>query len=205
VPADKIFLSRNGIDPEKFKFEKKEKNPNKVVFMSSPDRGLDRAMLICDKLLKKNSKLELHVYYGLDNLYKYGLADMAEKLKAMMAERPYVHYHGFVEQSKMYYEVSDAVCLIHACTFIETFMITALEMLALGIFTVARSLGAITNTLADANLKGQCILLESLDLDLYEQSVQTVLDNNLWEKVNCDLNKYSWESVAQEWIKEMQL
>lgn len=205
VSPDKIYLSRNGIDPKKFNFERKQKDPNKLVFMSSPDRGLDRAMLICDELIKTHPDIKLHVYYGLENLYKYGLKDLAEKLKQMMSERNYVVYHGFTEQSKMYYDISDAVCLIHACTFIETFMITAIEMLALQIYTVIRSLGAISNTLADAASKGHCTLIDGLDINEYVDAVKHVLDNKLWEKVECNYDQYSWEGVAKEWIKEMSL
>ena len=85
VPAEKIYLTRNGIDPEKFKFERKPKDPNKIVWMSSPDRGLERGILVVENARKQFPDLTLHVYYGLDNLYKYGLGALAEKLKAMMA------------------------------------------------------------------------------------------------------------------------
>lgn len=210
VPQDKIWVSRNGITPSKFNFERKTKNPNKVVYMSSPDRGLDRCILIMDELIKEKPDLELHVYYGLDNLYKYGLAHLAEKLKAMFAERPWIKYHGFTEQSKMYYEVSDAVLLLHPANFIETFMITALEMLALGVFPLTRRLGALANTLADAEKKGQAIMLEhgannQQEIMEYVTEALNILNNRLWEKVDLDLTKHDWKTVAQEWIKEMKL
>lgn len=210
VPESKIWVSRNGITPAKFKFEPKFKNPNKVVYMSSPDRGLDRCILIMDELIKEKPNLELHVYYGLENLYKYGLGALADKLKAMFAERPWIKYHGFTEQSKMYYDVSDAVMLLHPANFIETFMITALEMLALGVFPVTRRLGALANTLADAELKGQAIMLEhgannEKEIFEYVEAAKKVLDNKLWENVSLDLDKHDWKQVAQEWVEEMKL
>lgn len=210
VPDDKIIVTRNGIDPKKFDFERKEKNPNKVVWMSSPDRGLDRAMNVLDLLRKSHPDLELHVYYGLENLYKFGLADRADMLKKMMAERPWVKYHGFTEQSKMYQEVSDAVIWLHPCDFIETFCITALEMLALKIYPVTRKLGALANTLSDAESKGHATLLnrDCITLDdrlAYAEAVEMALGSRSWEKINFDIEKHSWGSVADEWVQFMDL
>ena len=140
----------------------------------------------------------------------YGLGHLADKLKAMMQEREWVKYHGFTEQSKMYHEVSDAVCWVHPCNFIETFCITALEMLELGIYPVTRKLGALANTLADAETKGQAVLLDhdcviEKEYEAYIEKVLNVLDNKLWEKVNLDLEKHDWKTVASEWVKEMKL
>ena len=210
VKADKIMLTRNGLDPEKFNFTRKPKDHNKIVFMSSPDRGLDRAMFVCDELIKEFPEIKLHVYYGLENLYKYGLKDMAEMLKKMMDDRPYVVYHGFTEQSKMYHEVSDAVMWCHPANFIETFCITALEMLALGVFPVTRRLGALKNTLADAESKGQAIMLDHCastlpEIKEYVDKLKDVILNKKWECVSLDVNTVSWQGVAEQWIKEFNL
>jgi glycosyltransferase involved in cell wall biosynthesis len=210
VKADKIWVSRNGITPEKFNFERKPKNPNKFVFMSSPDRGLDRAMEIMDLMIKDKPELELHVYYGIENLYKYGMGALADKLKQMFAERPWVKYHGFTEQEKMYHEVSDAVIWLHPCNFIETFCITALEMLALKVFPVTRRLGALRNTLKNAEENGQAIMLEhngeTLEQKMeYIAAIEDVLKNKRWEGVSLNLSDHDWKEVAKEWVKEMEL
>lgn len=212
VPAEKIIITRNGIDAKKLDVERKPKNPNKIVWMSSPDRGLDKAMLVCDEVLKENPDIELHVYYGIENLYKYGphMAELADKLKAMMAWRPYVKYHGFTEQSQMYQEVSDAVVWCHPCNFIETFCITALEMLALGIFPVTRRLGALANTLAEAEANHQAIMLEhdaitEVEIKAYATAVSRVLKEKLWRIVKLDKSSHDWSTVADEWIEFMNL
>lgn len=211
VPEDKILVTRNGIDPKKFQFERKEKNPNKVVFMSSPDRGLDRAMLVMDRVREKCPDAELHVYYGLENLYKFGMADLAEKLKGMMNDRPWVKYHGFVEQSKMYHEVSDAVLWLHPCDFIETFCITALEMLALKVYPVTRKLGALKNTLAASEAMGDAILLShdcktEVEFEAYASKALEVLQEKKWERMHdMHLDSFSWDAVADEWIEIMDL
>lgn len=210
VPADKIIVTRNGLNPDKFKFERKPKNENKLVWMSSPDRGLDRAMIVCDEVRKEYPDIELHVYYGLDNLYKYGMGALADKLKGMMDERPYVKYHGFTEQNKMYHDVSDAVVWSHYCSFIETSCITAMEMLALGIYPVTRRLGGLQDTLKEAESCNNAIMLNhdcvtKEEISNYVEKTKYVLKNRLWENITYDIEKHSWQSVAKEWIEFMEL
>lgn len=218
VPDHKIMVTRNGINPEKFAFERKPKNPNKIVYMSSADRGLDSCMLIMDKVVEEFPACELHVYYGIENLHKYGpqMSALADKLKEMIEKRPYVKYHGFTEQKKMYQEVSDAVIWLHPAAFIETSCITAMEMLALGVFPITRRLGGLMDTLREASENDMAKLLDherhddvkmftDNDCKMYFKEVCKVLLNRSWEKVCFDMNKYSWNSIAHEWVKEMNL
>jgi glycosyltransferase involved in cell wall biosynthesis len=212
VPSEKIWVSRNGIPVEKFNFQKKPKNPNKIVWLSSPDRGLENAIEIMDLIRKEMPEAELHIYYGIENLYKYGpaMSALADKLKGMMATRPWCVYHGFTEQSKMYQDVSDAVLWLHPCNFIETFAITALEALANGIYPVTRRLGALANTLADAETKGQVTLLDHGGFSLeekqqYADAVISAIKEKKYERVSLDMEKHTWESVAKEWVQEMGL
>lgn len=212
VPDDKIIVTRNGLTPDKFNFERKVKNPNKSVWMSSPDRGLDRAMYVMDEVIKDFPDMELHVYYGIEGLYKYGpqMSALADHLKKMMSERPYVKYHGFTEQNKMYQEVSDAVLWCHPCNFIETSCITAMEMLALGIYPVTRKLGGLKDTLADAEAKGHAILLDHdatnpQEIKAYANAVCGVILNRSWERIDYDIQANSWKQISKEWVEFMNL
>lgn len=211
VPEDKIVITRNGIDPKKFAFEPKPKNPNKVVWLSSPDRGLERCMQVMDEVRKEFPETTLSVYYGIEGLYKYGpaMSALADKLKVMMAERPWVIYHGFVEQNKMYQDVSDAVVWCHPNNFIETFAITALETIANGIFPVVRRLGALQDTLREAEAKGQAMLLDYAwddpnGIKLHADAVCDALRNKSWEKIVTGgpwFEKHAWSIIADEWIE----
>jgi glycosyltransferase involved in cell wall biosynthesis len=210
VPRDRILLTRNGISPEKWQgLQPKAKNPNKFVYASSPDRGLDRVLKILD-IVREKYPVTLDVYYGLDNLYKFGQADLAEKLKKMMSERSWVNYAGFTEQRKMYEQCADAAVWCHANDFIETFMITGLEMLMNGVYTVTRRWGAVANTMAQAEKDGMATLL---DIDsstpeqqkIWAEECCRVIEGKLWEKVRVDSNKYAWSSVAKEWVDMLKL
>lgn len=218
VPDDKIMVTRNGINPDKFAFERKPKNPNKIVYMSSADRGLDSCMLVMDKVVEEFPASELHIYYGYENLYKYGpqMSELADKIKGMIEARPYVKYHGFTEQKKMYQEVSDAVIWLHPAAWIETSCITAMEMLALGIFPITRRLGGLMDTLKEANEQRMAVLLDhechddvkaftKRDIEMYYRETCTALLNKSWENVQFDLDQHSWRTIAKEWVEIMGL
>lgn len=213
IPDSKIIVTRNGIVPEKFQFDKKTKNPNKMVWMSSPDRGLDRCMLTMDEVVKEFPMAELHVYYGIEHLHRYGpqMAALADRLRAMMDARPYVKYHGNTEQAKMYRDVSDAVIWNHPNNFIETSCITANECLANGIYPVVRRLGALGDTLKEAEANGSAVLLDyewdAINaIDIQANAVINALRNRAWETMKpFDLNKHSWNAVSDEWIDFMKL
>lgn len=211
VPDDKIWVTRNGINAEKFAFVKPKKDPNKLVYLSSGDRGLDGAMLICDEVIKEIPDIKLHIYYGIENLSKYGLSDLQKKLEVMIKEREnYVIYHGFTEQKKMARDIADASVWVHPATFIETYCITALEALALSIYPVTRELGALANTLEEAKKMGFASLLNHAALNkdeakIYADEVVAVIKEKRWEKMNFEINQNSWEMISNQWIKEMGL
>lgn len=210
VNPDKMILTRNGIDPKKFDFVRPAKDPNKIVWLSSPDRGLDRCIKVMDEVREEFPDLTLHVYYGLENLYKYGLTDLANHLKQLMSERPWIKYHGFTEQKKMAKEIADAVVWLHPCDFIETFCITALETLILGIYPVTRALGGLKNTLAKAEADGNAVLLPHDcitpdEIAAYARATINVLREKKWENVKYDPDDVSWQSVAEEWLKFLPL
>jgi len=210
VPEDKVIVTRNGITSSRFKKPAVEKDPMKACFVSSPDRGLDRAMKVCDIVRAKGFPVELHVYYGIENLPKYGLQDLHDKLKAMMDERPWVKYHGKTQQDKMSKELEDCAIWIHPCDFIETSCISAMEMVLNGIYPVTRRLGGLRDTLKVPEELGMATLLDhdcvSEEEHLaYAEAMIDALRSKKWEGVHLDPDFYDWSNVAKEWVKELNL
>lgn len=211
VREDKMQITRNGIDPHRFlDVHAYKRNPNKFVFPSSPDRGLDRAINVLDKVREKFPDIELHVFYGFDNLKKYGLKDLAEKLEKMIAERPWVKAHGFTQQDEMVKHFKEAAIWLHPCDFIETSCITAMEIIASGCYPVTRRLGGLMDTLAEAEANGMATLIDSdciteEQYKLYVDATIDALENKKWEKVSINPFDLSWKAVAKEWCGFMGL
>lgn len=213
IPEDKIIVTRNGIKPDRFNDRSTtsnpyltRKNPNKIVFPSSPDRGLDRAMLVLDKVRETYPDLELHVFYGIEHLHKWGHAELQARLEVMIKERSWVKYHGATQQDVLMTHLKEAVIWLHPCDFIETSCITAMEMICAGVYPVTRRLGGLMDTLALPEKLGMATLLDSdciteSQYKLYIDATLEALNEKKWERVGLDPNTLSWESVAREWLE----
>jgi hypothetical protein len=92
IPDEKIIVSRNGIDTTRWEGPAPVRNPHKVVFTSSPDRGLDRAIQVHgalgitdDTLLSFWYRHErgARIYDGPDEVHKSVLAKSILKSRAL--------------------------------------------------------------------------------------------------------------------------
>ncbi len=212
VPSDKIILSRNGVDLERFDGLVK-KDPNKVIFPSSPDRGLDRAILVVEEARKTLPDLELHVFYGLENLEKYGLGELAKKLKVMIADRPWVKYKGNVDKKRLADEFKSSMVWLYVPDFIESFCITVLESIAGRCYPITRKIGALQNTVKPFVDMGMATLIDKNadsdeDRKYWSNELVNAIRDEKWKRITLsdeEMHKYSWESVADDWIKMFKL
>jgi glycosyltransferase involved in cell wall biosynthesis len=204
VPEDKIYVTRNGIDPMRF-IEPGIKDPNKVIFPSSPDRGLDRAMRIMDKVRLKHPEAYLAVYYGIEHLPKYGRTDLMNELKAMMDERPWVKYYGATQQDELMKHFKEAAIWLYASDWIETSCVSAMEVICSGVYPIVRKIGGVADTLAYAESQGMAKLLPiecvtESEHQIFADEVCKAIEEKAWEKVSIDPYTISWEKVAKEWL-----
>lgn len=208
ISEDKIYVTKNGIRPDLFAKGPLPKDPNKFIFPSSPDRGLDRAMLVLDRVREKFPEIKLHVFYGIEHLDKYGLGALREKLKNMMDARPWVVYHGKTEQSVLMEHYRDAAIWLHPCDWIETSCISAMEVTASGVYPVTRRLGGLKDTLSQCEKDGMATLLDCdcvspQEFDRYAKATIEALETKAWERVRINTEDHSWEKVAQSWLSEL--
>lgn len=206
LPEEKIWVTRNGVKPDRFTDGPWEKDPWKFVFSSSPDRGLDRTMRVLDRVREKYPQVKLHVYYGVEHLDRYGLGDLRVKLQQMMAERKdWVIYHGATQQDELMREFKSAAYCVQPSDWIETSMISAMERLACGVYQIMRAVGGCVDTLAEAHRAGMAALVESeciseVEHDLYAQKVIEAIESEAYKRVKIDPELYAWETVADEWL-----
>lgn len=207
VPDDKFIMTRNGIDPDRFKNRASiTKNPNKIIWPSSPDRGLERAIGIVERAKREFPELELHVFYGFENLYKYGKADQAKRLEQIIKERPWVKSHGFTQQNELALHFMESIVWLYPASFIESFCISAIESLCSGCYPLARDIGALQDTLKEASDQGMATILDldcSTDeqYEVWSQALINIIKEKKWEQVIVDPQKYSWKAIAAEWVE----
>lgn len=202
VPSEKIWVSRNGIDPKRFEGLVADKVGKRVVFTSSPDRGLKEAILVMDEVRKQIPDAEFHAYYGFDNMQKMGKTKEINELQNMCLDRSWVHFHGNIEQSRLAVELAKSSVWLYPTWFQETFCISALEAVLSKVYPVVRKWGALPDTLCGFHadvIDSPCETVEHRAL--YAERVVLAFKEEKWLGVTADAEKLSWKSVAADWIE----
>jgi hypothetical protein len=206
VPEEKVKITRNGINPRRWENADYTKEGNRVVFSSSPDRGIVQALLVMDRVVKEIPDATFHCYYGFDNLIKMGQSNFVHQVQRMINERPWVTFHGNIDQATLTKEMCRSKVWLYPTVFLETFAITAIEAVLSKCYPVVRKYGALPYTLAG---HPSDILDHPADtneqLDAYAQCVIAALREEKWKSLNADPEKLSWRSVAHEWSQMMDL
>lgn len=205
VPEDKIIITRNGINPDRFKdVGVIKKEYARVIWPNSPDRGLEWAIKVMDLVVKEIPEATLHCYYGFDNMKKYGLAERAKNIENMFCTRPWIKYHGNVPQDILAEDFMKSEVWLYTSTFYETFCISAIEALSARAYPVVRRFGALKNTMSEADEKGWA---DILDVDMSDETVPLFADRVIaaikekkHEKIDFDPKNASWLSVANDWV-----
>jgi len=151
IPTELCLVIKNGIgDDLVVKQEFKPKEKIKLVYTSTPWRGLDVLLLAMEKI--KTDRVELDVYsstqiYGdafkahTDGQYTV-LYDKAKSMKN-------VNYKGYLNHKELMKILHTYDCYVHPSTFEETFCLAAVESLSAGLVTVTTDLGALYETCAE--------------------------------------------------------
>lgn len=210
VPEEKVVLGFNGINPEDFN-EETIKDPLKVVFSSSPDRGLSQTIDIVKKAREISGlDIKLHCFYGFENMRKAGQIAWADEIEGKIFANDFVVHHGLVTKPVLMKHFKEAGVWLYPADFIETFCITAIEALCAGTWGIVRSMGALPYTLSDALDKG---MVQMTDVEATGDAaiglwanmlVESILEKK-WERVKADPETLSWEKVGDFFIKEMSL
>ena len=210
VDESKVWITRNGIDPKRFEGKKMDKIYGQVMFPSSPDRGLDQALQIMDIVVKEIPEASLHVFYGFDNMRKSGMNAQADKIEAELKARPYVKFHGNIQQDKLAEFFMESEVWLYPASFIETFCITALEAMASKCYPIATRIGALQNTVGQFAEIGMADLFDERAETLgsqqkYAQAVIDAIKEQKWKKIDYPIEKLTWQTVAKEWKEKFAL
>lgn len=211
--AHKIVLSGNGIPADEILKSTitEKRNPKRLIYSSSPDRGLIPLSKIFERAVESVPELELHIFYGLDNIEKLCKTaidraywkptfDVVEKLQQM----PNVHWHGRVGQPELRSEIAKSGLWCYPTNFTETSCITSMEMQALGAIPITRPLWG----LAD-NVQYGCFIdgdiNDKLVLSRYVDAVVRMASNPEGQEairkpmMQHALARFNWERIADQW------
>ena len=227
--SGRLFVSSNGINSNAIKaaIEGVERNPLRLMYASSPDRGLELILENWFRIREKVPMSELHVFYGFQNMEK--IIEMAgdqdwrapfmRKIKGLL-DQPGVVWHDRVGQTELWREWAKTNIFFHPTDFPETSMITCMEAQACGAWPVVNNFWApMWNVLAGVKFDGVpqenrvvkalmvekviSLLRNSTDLDGPEtEYVDDEWDDYPTAREHMQVEarwKFNWRNVAIQW------
>lgn len=137
---EKMWVTRNGIKVdliESIASKVHHRNPKRIMYASSPDRGMLAALKIFKRAKEYVPDLELHLTYGFDNLDKLHATGnrhfMQQKQECLkLIEETGAVMYGRVSQNELYRMWFQAGMTVYCTSFWETGWITGLEAAAMG-------------------------------------------------------------------------
>lgn len=157
--VDNIVVSSNGIKREiieqleTIRYGEPEitRNPRRLIYASSPDRGLENLLPIFERVREIVPDAELHVCYGFNNIEKVierwggAASPVAENRRRLLAEmeRLGVHHYGRLGQTELLGHWLRSAIWCHPSNFTETSCITCMDAQACGAVPVTTPIWAI--------------------------------------------------------------
>jgi glycosyltransferase involved in cell wall biosynthesis len=212
IPDDKFALMANGLDFSRYDGQKVEREPFRLFYSSSADRGLDTLLYLFPFMKKEIPQLELHVYYGF-NTWLASAKDNPDELKKIedikkAMNQPGVFLHGRIGQKELAIEQLKSSLWAFPTSFEEVFCISAIEAQAAGCPIIASNYAGLQTTVGDSGiLIGNGNKSESYTKEYREKFVAECLsiltDKEKWqywsERGFKNSEKYSWANVARMW------
>jgi GT2 family glycosyltransferase/predicted SAM-dependent methyltransferase len=219
VPPEKVHITRDVVDMTRYQ-GKIRKAPGRLVYSSSPDRGLDCLLDVLPAIQAEVPDAELHVFYGFHNWETSArtrgdqpMLDRIEALKKRLAEQQGVVFRGRVGQRDLAREQMKAELWAYPTWFTETFCITAAEAMAAGAAVVTTDVAALPTTVGDAGLiidvpKNQfdCGITEDAGFrERFVRACVTMLSQDALRKEMAERGRqkavaYGIEGIVEEWL-----
>lgn len=219
--GNRICMSSNGVNVERINelewaiYEKKrppiQRIPHRLIWASSPDRGLQEMLWIFERAREQVPQLELKIYYGMDNINKICRGDRKKHPwkkswdvyeKALDTEG--VEWVGRVGQDRLREEWMAAGIWCYPTWFQETSCIACMEAQALGAIPVTNPIWA-----TGYNVKHGCFIEGDQDDKLvkcrYVDAVARMASNpQRQEHIRLNMipearKRLSWEVWVDQW------
>lgn len=204
----KVHVTRNSVDMARFAAEP-AKLGNRLIYASSPDRGLMRLLELFPRIRARVPDAELHVYYGFDTWEKMAAGNAAEQQRIAVFRNAIagcagVVHHGRVNQRELAEAYLAAKVLAMPNWFTETSCISAMEAQAAGCVPVVARVAALAETVKHGVLLNPPETTAAFG-DLFVNVVVEMLTNEA-VRGPCAANaramarvSYGWDKVAAEW------
>lgn len=149
IPWEKQHVLKNGIEAANVNvFDKLYPQKVKLIYSSTPQRGLNILYAVFDQLYKEDKDIELNVYSSFDIYGHYERNKPFLPLFEKCKEHPGINYYGSVSHDDVLQAMNENHIMAYPCIWEETSCITAMENMSAGNLIVTNNLGALPETTA---------------------------------------------------------
>ena len=211
ITHDKFFVTRNGINIENFTDNGLERKKGKIVYSSTPYRGLDVLFDIFPRIRSEVPYAELFVFSGMA-VYDVSKETDRQRYGSIYAkaDQPGVHMIGNIPQKQLAKELMSAQLMLYPNHFAETSCLAVLEAQAAGTPVITTALGALPESVIDG-YSGVIIPGNSHDPAYQDRMVNEAVfllrNHERWEQLSRQAvtrieTDYTWHNIALEWQNE---
>jgi len=211
IPHDAGIVIQHAITP----FPEHEKPPTdkiKLIYASTPHRGLDILLSVWAELWKERQDIELDVYSSF-KLYDRDENDkMFQPLYDAANDMEGVNYHGTVSNDEVRKAMQNAHILAYPCTYPETSCITLIEAMSAGLLCVFPNFGALPETGANFGFMYNWSEDKNRHAGVFKNVINTAIDAvkdpNMIRMLKTQKSYfdifYGWESRIPKWAQLIQ-
>lgn len=213
--GERLWLSSNGVKLDLIEQVEKEnikRVPHRMMYASSPDRGLKQALLVFKKAKEYVPDLEFHAFYGFNNLNKLikgqpnsGLAKNKDEIMELLKQDG-VKFHGRINQIDLMREWFKTGIYIYITDFFETSHISGMEAQACGALPVFSPIFAQKENIKfGIGVEGKSN--EALTISRAASEVVRICLTDLQDKIRPEMMKwarkrFNWEIFVIQWELE---
>ena len=207
----------NGIDFNRYTEQSFEPRKwNRIVYSSSPDRGLHHLLRIWPRIVDKVPEAELHIFYDLEKWLELDAIigdrspthDRANAVRVAVNDPPKnVVFRGGIGQGQLSAEHVKSSILAYPCDPVsptEGFSMTVLEGIVAGCDVVISDADAFPELWGNA--PGVTMLPLPFDDDLWTSVLVEKMQNGNGVEQELRIRpNMSWKSIARKWATELTL
>jgi UDP-glucose:(glucosyl)LPS alpha-1,2-glucosyltransferase len=205
IPPSKCVVMQNAIEPIDYGVKPLDKI--RLMYFSTPHRGLNLLTAVFDKLCEKYDDIELNVYSSF-KLYGWGDRDEAYKpLYDHLKANPQVNYHGSVSNEEIREALKVNHIFAYPSTWPETSCICLLEAMSAGLLCVHPNFAALPETAANWTLMYNFHEDPMEHANIFMANLSEAIDVVRHEPINLRLQSqksyidlfYCWDLRAAQW------
>lgn len=210
--ANRVHVSSNGIKLEEIQKAAGEnipRDPTRLIYASSPDRGLLYLAKIFARAHEIHPGLSLHVYYGFDNIEKIidrmpGVRKKTDEIRKTL-DQPGIEWHGRMGQPELIREWFKSGIWCHPSSFTETSCITSMDAQACGAVPITTPVWAIADNVEhgvflEGDPYNDPLIRSRYVLEIVKMACDPIRQERIREEMmSWARQKFGWENFVDQW------